>query len=108
MLNAEFIVEALLDGPPETWLPPDLPPPVAYQPKPDMSFITQDLALEYIEDEVGRIDWAHNWPQHKKLHGDSLKEKVAAWLSSYDIAHDPQSIIDYIDNDLMKRSGKWL
>lgn len=70
--------------------------------------ITQDLALEYIEGEVGRFDWEHNWPQHKKRHGDALREKVAAWLSTFEIDHDPQAIIDYIDNELMKRPGKWL
>jgi hypothetical protein len=105
---ARLIVETLLDGPPDTWLPPELPPPVAYQPDHDPVLDTQDLALEYIEGEVGRLDWEHNWPQHKKLHGDALKEKVAAWLHCFNISHDPQAIIDYIDNELTKRPGKWL
>ena len=101
-----MIVEVLLDGP--QVMPPELPPweeeDEGYDPKLD----THDLALEYIEGEVGRHDFEHNWPQHKAKHGNSLKEKVAAWLRHYETDHDPDAIIHYIDDELMLRPGKYL
>ena len=96
----------MLDGP--QVLPPDLPPwvdeEVGYDPKLD----THDLALEYVEGEVGRHDYQHNWQQHKSKHGQNLRERVAAWLRHYEVDHDPEAIISYIDDELMVRPGKWL
>ena len=105
---ARLIVETMLDGPPEKWVPPELPPPVAPKPYDHSVLDTHDLALEYIEGEVGRFDWTHNWPQHKKKHGELLPEKIGAWLHCIGIRHDPVAIIDFIDNELMNRQGKWL
>jgi hypothetical protein len=103
---ARLIVETLLDGP--QVLPPELPPWVeedeGYDPKLD----THDLALEYIEGEVGRFDHQHNWQQHKAKHGKNLREMVAAWLKHYEVDHDPDAIISYINDELMMRPGKWL
>lgn len=105
---AELIVEALLDGKPgKVELPPDLPD--FSEPEPLSPVLnTHDLALDYMEGEVGRHDWKRNWSDHRKRHGDKLREKVAAWLKHYEIDHDPQGIIDYIDGDLSSRDGKWL
>ena len=88
-------------------LPPDLPTEVRPELL-DPRLATQDIALEYIEGEIGRHDWEHNWQDHKKRHGRNLREKIAAWLQHFEIDHDPQGIIDYIDDELMMRPGKWL
>lgn len=103
---ARIIVETLLDGP--QVMPPDLPPWVEDDEGYDSKLDTHDLALEYIEGEVGRFDYLHNWPQHKRLHGNNLREKVAAWLKHYEVDHDPDAIISYINDELMMRPGKWL
>lgn len=92
---ARLIVETLLDGP--QMMPPDLPPWVEDKEGYDKSLDTEDLAAEYIEGEVGRRDWIHNWPQHKSQHGNSLREKVMAWLKLYEIDHDPDALISAID-----------
>lgn len=103
---ARLIVETLLDGP--QIMPPDLPPWTEEKPFDGTALSTEELALEYIEGEVGRHDWQHNWPQHKAKHGGSLKEKVAAWLKHFEVDHDPDAIVRYIDDELMMRPGKWL
>ena len=104
---ARIIVETLLDGP--QVMPPDLPPWVEEEEGYDKSLDTEDLAAEYLEGEVGRHDWTHNWPQHKSQHGNSLREKVQAWLKLYEIDHDPDALIAAIDAKIKKDSGKkWL
>lgn len=102
---AQVIVEAMLDGATET--PAQLPDLVQDEPL-HPQWALQDIALEYMEGEVGRHDWKRNWQDHKKRHGESLKDKVAAWLKHYEIDHDPQGLIDYIDGELSMREGKWL
>lgn len=106
---AQMLVEQMLDGQPiisTPVLPPDLPTAVRAEPL-DPKWATQDIALEYIEGEVGRHDWEHNWQDHKTKN-QNLRERIAAWLQHYEIDHDPQAIIDYIDNELLMHPGKWL
>lgn len=104
---ARLIVEALLDGP--QVLPPELPPWVEEQAGYDKTLDTEDLAAEYIEGEVGRHDWAHNWPQHKSKHGKDLRNKVMAWLKLYEIDHDPDALIAAIDAKFSRdHQQKWL
>lgn len=74
----------------------------------DPRWALQDIALEYMEGEVGRHDWKRNWKDHKSRHGESLKDRVAAWLKHFEIDHDPQGLIDYIDGELSLQDGKWL
>lgn len=88
-------------------LPPDLPELVQDEPL-HPQWALQDIALEYMEGEVGRHDWKRNWQEHKKRHGPALKEKVGKWLKHFEIDHDPQGLIDYIDGELSLRDGKWL
>lgn len=99
-------MEALLSSDSEPVLPLMLPDLRPDEPLGD-TLTTQDLALDYIEGEVGRHDWTHNWKQHKTQHGEALKEKVSQWLNHYEIDHDPQGIIDYIDSTVATKSGKW-
>lgn len=103
---AKLIVEALLDDP-KKWMPPDLPSPVEKPPFDETPFATEDHAIDYLESEVGRHDWQHNWPQHKKNHGKALRDKVLAWLRHYEIDHDPDAIINYLDDMHKMRPGKW-
>lgn len=104
---ARIIVETLLDGPQE--MPPDLPPWVEEEEGYHKSLDTEDLAAEYIEGEVGRHDWTHNWTQHKSKHGKDLRAKVMAWLKLYEIDHDPDAIISAIDAKVKKdHQNKWL
>ncbi|MHC4332494.1 MAG: hypothetical protein ACYSUV_01940 [Planctomycetota bacterium] len=93
---------------PQKWAPPDLPVSIEATPFDNTPFDTSDLAAEYIEGEVGRHDWQHNWPQHKNNNGKALREKVLAWLRHYEVDHDPDAIIKYLDDMHKMRPGKWV
>jgi hypothetical protein len=105
--TAQLIVESLLDGATEPVMPTTLPDLVQDTPL-DPRWALQDIALEYMEGEVGRHDWKRNWKDHKKRHGTNLKNKVSEWLKHFEIDHDPQGLIDYIDGELSMQDGKWL
>lgn len=67
---------------------------------------TEDLALSFMEEEVGRIDWAHNWPKVKAT--GNARSRVQNWLDALQIEHDPDAIISYLDGLVAGRSGRWL
>lgn len=70
------------------------------------SWDTEDLALLFIEEEVGRFDWKNNWPKVKES-GD-IRQRVANWLSALQIEHDPDEIVSHLDKLVAERSGRWL
>ena len=55
---------------------------------------------------MGRHDWSKNWPQFKSKYPD-YKEKVKAWLDRFEIDHDPQGLVDYLDGLVTDRVGRW-
>lgn len=67
---------------------------------------TEDLALSFIEEEVGRFDWIANWPKFKQT--TDARQRVQDWLNALRIEHDPDEIIAYLDRLVAERSGKWL
>jgi len=67
---------------------------------------TEDLALSFMEDEVGRFDWANNWAKVKEL--GTARQKVQEWLNALQIEHDPDEIVSYLDKMVAERSGRWL
>ena len=106
--TAQQIVEAMLDGTPAVPMVPIHLPRLIQAGPLDPRWNTQDIALEYMEGEIGRHDWRRNWQEHKRLHGDKLKERIAEWLKHFEIDHDPQGLISYIDDELSMNPGKWL
>ena len=88
---------------------PGLPEPT-HQDADLSSLERASLARDYIEQEVGRHDWERNWNSHKEKFGKdgTLRKRVSDWLKYYEIDHDPDGLIDYIDTDLMSRPGRWL
>lgn len=75
----------------------------------DRGHSDDDLAAEFIEQEVGHYDWANNWPVFKARFPDqqSLLEHVRAWLDRMEIDHDPQSVVNYLNAMVTERPGKW-
>lgn len=70
---------------------------------------TEDLALTYMEQEVGHHDWRNNWPKFKSNQGDdaAVRRKVQAWLDYMGIEYDPGLIIGYLDGMVADRNGNW-
>jgi hypothetical protein len=71
----------------------------------DQAHELDDLAVSFIEDDLGRHDWENNWKTLKNK--GAVQERIQAWLQLYEIDHDPQAIAEYIDNLLITRPGKW-
>jgi hypothetical protein len=67
---------------------------------------TEDLALLFIEEEVGRFDWRNNWPAIQAA-GLGL-ERVDNWLRTIKVEHDAQQIVAFLDQMVRDRSGRWL
>ena len=66
---------------------------------------TEDLALTFMEEEVGRFDWRNNWPKIKER---GARQKVQDWLSAIHVEHSPDEIVSYLDQLYDGRSGRWL
>ena len=71
---------------------------------------TEDLALLFMENEVGRHRWQKNWPKWKEQFQDenALKQRINTWLNYIQVDHNPQEIIDYLDRMVANQVGKWL
>lgn len=67
---------------------------------------TEDLALTFMEEEVGRFDWRNNWPKIKEQ--GLARQKVQAWLEALRVEHDPDEIVAFLDSMVTGRSGRWL
>jgi len=67
---------------------------------------TEDLALHFVEEEVGRFDWRNNW--HTLRVAGTAAQRVTDWLKAIGTAHDPGRIMDYLDRMAETRSGRWL
>lgn len=67
---------------------------------------TEDLALTFMEEEVGRFDWKNNWPKIKEQ--GLARQKVQAWLEALHVEHDPDEIVAFLDSMVTGRSGRWL
>jgi hypothetical protein len=69
---------------------------------------TEDLAFEFMEQEVGRLDWRNNWPKVKaNLGPEGIVRKVQAWLNYMGIEYDPGLIIAFLDDMVTNRNGNW-
>lgn len=92
----------------ERYDPPALPD--EREPDDDFSeFETHELACDFIEQEVGRLDYKRNWGKLKERHKrEGLAQKVKRWLNHYEIEHDPQGLVDYIDRMVNRYPGRWM
>lgn len=61
----------------------------------------ESIAADFIEEEVGRKDWANNWAALKA--NNSLEAKVKSWMIFQQIEGDPTKIISHIDNMVAQR-----
>lgn len=66
---------------------------------------SEEIAADFIENEVGRFDWVNNWATIK-AEGDPVA-KVRAYLLIYDLRADPVKIVNIIDQMAQNNPGKW-
>jgi len=80
----------------------------------------EDLAIDYLEEEVGRHHWQKNWPAFKaRLGEEGVRARIKAWHEGLNIYDEPftvrrpeealsAKIAAYLDAMVTGRSGKWL
>jgi hypothetical protein len=67
------------------------------------NFNTEDLALLFMEEEVGRFDWKNNWEIVKQ--SGEARQRIENWLMTLGIQADSAEIIAFLDN--LKQTGRW-
>ena len=66
---------------------------------------TEDAALQFIEDEVGRFDFRNNWAKVKEKGG--VRQRIQQWLEALNADGNPDEIIEYLDRLVVDRAGNW-
>ncbi len=67
---------------------------------------TEDIASDFIENEIGRHDWMSNWPTYKAKQ-PNLRGRIATWLSNAGYVAEPEEIERKIDQLILTRPGRW-
>lgn len=67
---------------------------------------TEDLACQYMEDEVGRFDFRTNWKKLKET--NDVRQRIRQWLEALNVEGNPDEIIGYLDRLVADRAGNWL
>ncbi len=66
----------------------------------------EDLASNWVEEELGRYDWIANWAKAKER--GNIRERIDEWLKLMNVQDvSPESIIQYIDELVKSRTGRW-
>lgn len=64
-----------------------------------------DVASDFIEQEVGRHDWVRNWDVVKAR--EDVVKMVGDWASGFAMRVDPREVVSHIDA-MAKSGGAWL
>jgi len=66
---------------------------------------TEDLALQFVEEEVGRFDFRNNWAKLKET--NNVRQRIQQWLEALNVQGNPDDIIAYLDKLVVERAGNW-
>jgi hypothetical protein len=66
----------------------------------------EDLVAAFVENELGRHDWANNWAAWKTKYPNFL-ERIKGFFHHLGEDVDPQEIATYIDRMIIARPGRW-
>lgn len=64
-----------------------------------------EIAVDFIENELGRLDWVGNW-EVVKARQDPLA-RVQSYLNAYGLVADAQEIVNIIDKMVDTNPGRW-
>ena len=78
----------------------------ALQFRPQHEDAVEDVAADFIEHEVGRLDWRNNWPKYKEKHPDYL-QRIQAWTERIRLRCDPQAVVDHLNRLVVLQVGRW-
>lgn len=74
---------------------------------PNMSAVSinlDDVAADFVEQEVGQHDWVRNWQQMRAA--QDPVERVSSWMQGYQLRLDPAELVQRLD-DMAALGGAW-
>lgn len=66
----------------------------------------EDLALLFVEEELGRYDFKNNWKRLKE--SGKARARIENWLTGLGTDASPDEIIESLDRIAKERSGPWI
>lgn len=66
----------------------------------------EDLVATFVENELGRHDWANNWAAWKTKHSNYL-DKIRGFFHQLGEDVNPEEVARYIDQMILTRPGRW-
>lgn len=63
-----------------------------------------EIAADFIENEVGRLDWVNNWRVIKAR--EDVLAKVQSYLATYGLTVDAQEVINTVDRMAKENPGR--
>lgn len=67
---------------------------------------TEDHVATFVENELGRHDWAANWSAYKVKHPDFL-ERIRGFFHRLGEQIDPEEVAKHLDTMVVHRPGRW-
>lgn len=67
---------------------------------------TDDLALTFVEDEIGRFDFSKNWEAAKRR--GNMQERIRIWLDKLNVDTPADELMNAIDRLVTSRPGRWV
>lgn len=67
---------------------------------------TEDMVATFVEQELGRHDWAANWSAYKVKYPDFLN-RIRGFFHRLGEEVNAQEIAKYIDTMVVQRPGRW-
>jgi predicted nuclease with TOPRIM domain len=65
----------------------------------------EEIAADFIENEIGRLDWVNNWSVIRKTRDPVAM--VQDYLTRYNLAGNAQEIVNIIDQMSARNPGRW-
>jgi hypothetical protein len=65
-----------------------------------------DLIATFVENELGRFDWANNWAAYKVKYPNYLP-RIRGFFHRLGEDIDPEEIAKYLDTMVVARPGPW-
>lgn len=64
-----------------------------------------DIAADFVEDELGRLDWMGNWNLIRSR--ENPVQRIQSYLDTYGISADATQIAAYLDKLVASNPGRW-
>lgn len=66
---------------------------------------TEDAALHFVEEELGRFDAKNNWEQLKAK--GQAETRIRSFLEALKLDNNPAEIMSFLDRFFTERPGRW-